>query len=78
MCMPLMPTVFISLDDFVDALNPEIKALWNRIWIRYGANETIVHPLIYHHPLTDFEASCRVLMHLGTPFSVVTPSILTS
>jgi len=55
-------TSFISLYDLVSSLERERRAKWDRYWMISDSRSDVIHPLMYHHPVTGKETLC---FHLG-------------
>jgi len=55
-------TVFAPLTDIVENLDPEKKALWDRLWMVSDRRSGPKHPMIYKHPESGKPVLC---LHLG-------------
>ena len=50
-------TVFAPLAEALEAVSPETRARWERMYM-VGSGGRVVHPLVYPHPLTGRPTMC--------------------
>ncbi|XP_022246964.1 uncharacterized protein LOC106463679 isoform X2 [Limulus polyphemus] len=55
-------TVFAPLTELIEGLSCEKYHRWERLWMVSDRQESIIHPLIYSHPVTKKKVMC---FHLG-------------
>jgi len=56
------PTLFMPLTEVIERLSAEKREHWDQLWMVDDRRKGPIHPLIYHHPVTDKLVMC---IHLG-------------